>query len=161
MSDADLYETDYYAWTRQQAEALRKLARERSNVPLDLEHLIEEVEDLGRSARNTCLSQTERVIRHLLKLEYSPAQAPRRQWQLSILDARRELHRHLTPAIRPILVAELPDLARAARRAAALELADLDGPEVADKLPEEPSYTLEELLDEDWLPVAPEPGTAR
>jgi len=150
--DAALYDEDFYAWTQSQAAASRMLAKERWNGPLDLENLSEAVGDLGRAAENVCLSQLERLTQHLLKLEYSPAEAPRRQWQLSCHDARRELHRQLTPTIRAIVEAELPDLARAARRAAALELADQDGEAVAAGLPAVPVYTLEQLLDEAWWP---------
>jgi DNA-binding PucR family transcriptional regulator len=66
---AILYDKDFYAWTRAQADALRRLASERWNGPLDLEHLAEEVEDLGRSELSTVRSQLERVLEHLLKLE--------------------------------------------------------------------------------------------
>jgi Domain of unknown function DUF29 len=49
-----LYKEDFYAWTREQAAALRRLADERWNGPLDLLHLAEEVEDLGdRTAANS------------------------------------------------------------------------------------------------------------
>jgi hypothetical protein len=41
------FKEDFYAWTRDQAEALRRLADQRWNGPLDLLHLAEEVEDLG------------------------------------------------------------------------------------------------------------------
>ena len=146
---AELYDEDFYAWTQGQAASLRLLARQRWNGPLDLENLSEEVEDLGRAARNACLSQIERLIQHLLKLEYSPAETPRRQWQLIAHDARRELHRQLTPTIRRHIEAELPDLGKAAHRAAALELADQDGEAIAAGLPPAPSYTLDQLLDED------------
>ena len=152
-ADTTLYEQDFYAWTQTQAAALRTLAKQRWNGPLDLENLSEEVEDLGRATKNACLSQIERLIQHLLKLEYSPAEAPRRQWQLSCHDARRELHRQLTPTIRRIVQTELPDLARAASRAATLELADQDGEEVATQLPKTPTYTLDQLLDENWWPA--------
>jgi len=151
-AEGALYDEDFYAWTQSQATALRTLAKERWNGPLDLENLSEEVEDLGRAARNACLGQIERLIQHLLKLQYSPADPPRCQWQLNCHDARRELHRQLTPAIRRIVEAELPDLAKAARRVATLELADQDGEEVAAGLPEAPGYTLEQLLDEAWWP---------
>ena len=40
---AELYDEDHYAWTRDQATALRRLAVERWNGPLDLEHLAEEI----------------------------------------------------------------------------------------------------------------------
>ena len=39
----DLYETDYYAWAMQQADAIERLLQAGSNVPLDLFHLADEV----------------------------------------------------------------------------------------------------------------------
>ena len=47
-----LYERDFFLWTQQQAEALRKAAREGSNLPLDWENLAEETESLGRSFKH-------------------------------------------------------------------------------------------------------------
>ena len=76
-----LYETDYCAWTRQQAADLRKLAKRRTNTPIDAAHLAEEVEDLGRSERDAVRSQVRRIIEHLLKLEFSPAAEPRAEWE--------------------------------------------------------------------------------
>ena len=93
----ELYEEDFYAWTQDQAASLRRLAAERWNGPLDLAHLAEEVEDLGKAERNALFSQIERLIEHLLKLEYASATEPRRQWIISVDDARRGLERHLTP----------------------------------------------------------------
>jgi Domain of unknown function DUF29 len=37
--ERSLYQTDYYAWTRQQAAALCALAARRANSTLDLENL--------------------------------------------------------------------------------------------------------------------------
>ena len=54
---ARLYESDFYAWTGDQARALRRLAATRPNADLDLEHLIEEVADLGVSERDAIHSQ--------------------------------------------------------------------------------------------------------
>ena len=68
-----LYEDDFYAWTREQARALRRLAESRPNVGLDLEHLIEEVEDLGTSQRDAVRSHLRTIIEHCLKLERSRA----------------------------------------------------------------------------------------
>ena len=67
-----LYKDDFYAWTRNQASALRRLADERWNGPLDLLHLAEEVEDLGSEQQWAVESQLERILEHLLKLEHSP-----------------------------------------------------------------------------------------
>jgi hypothetical protein len=112
------------------------------------------VEDLGRAARNACLGQIERLIQHLLKLQYLPAEASRRQWQLTVHDARRELHRQLTPTIRRHVEAKLPELGKVARRAAALELSDQDREKVSANLPASAGYTVDQFLDEKWLPAA-------
>ena len=63
-----LYETDFYAWTRRQARELRRLKALRLNVELDLDHVAEEIEDLGSSERDTCRSHVERILEHFLKL---------------------------------------------------------------------------------------------
>ena len=46
---SQLYEADFYAWTKQQAIELRRLAKTRPNLPLDLAHIAEEIQDLGKS----------------------------------------------------------------------------------------------------------------
>jgi hypothetical protein len=43
-----LYEEDFYAWTQRQAELLCRLPA--ISNELDVEHIAEEIEDLGRSA---------------------------------------------------------------------------------------------------------------
>jgi Domain of unknown function DUF29 len=58
MPRASLYDTDYYAWTQDQAATLRELAASRSNMRLDLSQLAEEVEDLGRNELRTVSSTT-------------------------------------------------------------------------------------------------------
>ena len=40
---SQLCETDFSAWTRQQAVELRRFAKTRPNLPLDLEHIAEEI----------------------------------------------------------------------------------------------------------------------
>ena len=75
MSTTDLYEHDFVAWTERQARELRALSANRWNGPLDLEHLAEEIEDLGRSQRHACESLLEQIIIHLLKLHHAKAEA--------------------------------------------------------------------------------------
>jgi Domain of unknown function DUF29 len=71
-----LYDQDLVAWSHQQAAALRAAARTGSNQLVDWENLAEEIEDLGRSQRAALRSQIRRIIRHLVKLEYSRATDP-------------------------------------------------------------------------------------
>ena len=70
-SAAELYEDDFYAWTQVQAKELRRFARTRPNLPLDLPHIAGEIADLGKSLRDSMRSWARRIIEHLLLLEYS------------------------------------------------------------------------------------------
>jgi len=84
-----LYDQDFVRWTEQQAGALRQAKG--SNLPLDWENLAEEIESLGRSDRRELRSQITRILRHLLKLEASPAAEPRAGWRSTIREARSEI----------------------------------------------------------------------
>lgn len=150
---AKLYDDDFYLWTRNQAEALRRLAAERWNGPLDLEHLAEEVEDLGTSQLSTVRSQIERVIEHLLKLEFSPAADPRRGWLVSVLNARGHAADRMTAAMRNEIEPALPRLYARARRRAVISLTEHGELDLAAVLPKTCPYTLDQLLDEDWFPA--------
>src|SRR4051812_49650097 len=91
LADPGLYERDFYLWTQRQAAELRHAAAQRTNLPLDLENLAEEVESLGKSDRRAVVSYLIKLIEHLLKLAYSPAQYPRSGWRKSVRKARRGL----------------------------------------------------------------------
>jgi hypothetical protein len=147
-----LYEDDFYAWTRDQAQALRRLAATRPNVELDFEHLIEEVADWGISQRDAVRSQLRRIIEHCLKLEYSPARAPRVGWYETIMQARTEIEDKITPTIRRGLPRRLPRLWQQARRDTAAALRLHGEHATADALPVECPYRLAALLRHDWHP---------
>ena len=68
-----LYESDFYAWTQAQARELRRFARTRPNAPLDLAHIAEEIQDLGKSERDAVFSLSQQILQHLLLIEHSPA----------------------------------------------------------------------------------------
>ena len=71
-----LYEADFYDWTRQQALALRRFARTRPNLPLDLEHVVEAIQDLGKNERDTVYSLAQRVIERFLLIARLPENCP-------------------------------------------------------------------------------------
>lgn len=106
-----LYETDFYAWTREEATKLRRLLDERVNTDLDLENLAEEVESMGRSNRAQLDTRLANLIEHLLKLAFSLAWEPRRQWQLSVRGQRHSITRLLrqNPSLRRELVEVFED----------------------------------------------------
>jgi hypothetical protein len=72
-ASATLYETDFCAWTGRQAHELRRLKDLRLNVELDLDHVAEEIEDLGTSEHDTCHSQVQRILEHFPKPGFSPS----------------------------------------------------------------------------------------
>ena len=148
-----LYKDDFYAWTREQASALRRLADERWNGPLDLLHLAEEVEDLGSEQQWAVESPLERIIEHLLKLEHSPNSQPRRQWMISVVEARGEIERRLTATIRREVEPALAERYRRARRKAELALLDHGEADAARVLPAACPYALDDLLADEWWPV--------
>ena len=149
--ERSLYETDYYAWTKQQAAALRALAG-RGHGTLDLENLAEEVESLGRSDLNAVRSQVRRIIEHLLKLEYSPAPEPRADWRYSVAQARDEVEDHITASMYPDVAADLAKLFARARRDAASGLKKHGEPDAARSLPEISPYSFDQVITQDWYP---------
>ena len=116
--ERSLYQTDYYAWTKQQAAELRRLAAARVNSTLDLANLAEEVESLGRSDLATIRSQMRRIIEHLLKLEHSPAVEPRFGWRESVIEARDVIPDVITATLRRDVEAELAKAYQQGRRRA-------------------------------------------
>jgi Domain of unknown function DUF29 len=147
-----LYEEDFYAWTRHQARALRRLTDAHWNGPLDLVHLADEVEDLGTAARNAVRSQVERIIEHALKLAYSVAAELRAGWMNSIDDARGRIDDMLTATIRRDIETCLPRLFERARRKVVRELFAHGEHDAAAALPKRCPHTLDDLLAEDWYP---------
>lgn len=112
-----LYETDFYAWTQAQAKELRRFARTRPNLPLDLGHLAEEIRDLGKSEYEAAFSLTQRIIEHFLLIEHSPARDQRLHWSDEIDEFRDQLDHKLSPTIRRRLKREIVEaFARARRR---------------------------------------------
>ena len=141
-----LYEEDFPLWAERQAALLRAGRFDE----LDLENLIEEVEDLSRRERETVESYVEMIVEHLLKIELSRATRPRRGWLITIDKQRARLARKLTTTLRNHLQAELGALYGGLRRPVARQLEKDDAP--SQSLPSICPYTLEQVLDPEWLP---------
>ena len=155
MPDGPRYEDDFYAWTQYQAEVLRSLHV--SDNRFDREHVVEEIEDLGKSERDAVRSQIRRIIEHLLKLANSPADPPRFDWMETIDDARQTIADKISPTLRRDAEAVLDKLFAEAKRRAARGLRRYGEADAADALPQTCPYSLDEICQEDWYPVSPEP----
>lgn len=141
---AILYRTDFYAWAKKQAALLQ--AEEFEN--LDLPNLIDELEAMGTSQRNEVISRLKVLLMHLLKWQFQ-ADHRSRSWRNTINVQRWDLEAVLED--NPSLRRELPEcITKAyprARREAIQEMGLLRSP-----WPDSCPWTLEQILDEAWLP---------
>lgn len=146
--DTILYDRDFHAWALEQASALRKLAEDRVNLPLDLPHLIEEVEDMANNELDVVEGNLTQVILHLLKLEYSAEGEPRRHWRGEVSAFRGNAHRRVKRSPTVCGRVDLADLYQDARQ----QLAE-GFPDIGRQLPLEVPYTLDQVLDRGWFPT--------
>ena len=146
-----LYETDFYAWTQAQAKELRRLARMRPNMSLDLAHIAEEIRDLGKSEYEAVFSLAQQIMQHFLLIEHSPARDQRLHWADEIDGFRDQLDRKLSPSIRRRLQREFDDAFARARRRVQRKMERYGETQGAAALPSECPYRLEQVLS-DWLP---------
>lgn len=112
MPDAsELYERDFVRWSEEQATALRSAARSGTNLPLDWDHLAEEIDSLGKSLRSELRDRLATIVEHLIKLQVSPANDPRAGWMETIERERVDVELLLrdNPSLRATLSASLDD----------------------------------------------------
>jgi Domain of unknown function DUF29 len=148
---AELYDEDFYAWTQQQAQALR--THFKGDNRLDVEHLAEEVEDLGRSELHAVESFVENVIEHFLKLDYSGWAEARNHWRAEVDAFRASIERKITPRIRQQVETELETLYDRARRGAARSLHQRE-PDFVRRLPKTCPYDWDAIWYRDLMAEA-------
>lgn len=143
LSAAALYEADFVIWTEQQAAAL---AAGRF-AELDIERLVEEVEDLGKSEFYACESQVENILLHLTKIEHVGPQQTINHWRGEIAAFRGALERRLTPSIRRRARARLEKVRQNVRRQLVVAnlLTEAKAAGVA-------NYTWDQIVDDDFFP---------
>lgn len=114
------YDTDFYAWTQQQAAALAA-----GHVSeLDLANLAEEIESLGKSDWRELSSRLETLLMHLLKWRYQPEMRQTgHSWSSTIYTQRREIGKLLrqSPSLRREVPTMIDDGYPAARYLASVE----------------------------------------
>ena len=96
----DLYDRDIVIWSERQADALRRVAASSRANDVDWEHVIEEVEDLGRSEVNAAHSLADQIVVHLLKLRYWPDSPARNHWRAELVGFQTALARRYAPSMR-------------------------------------------------------------
>jgi hypothetical protein len=98
MSD---YDTDILAWSERQTSLLRRVAAgEAANDTPDWTHIIEEIEDVGRSELRSCRSLLRQALRHMLKAEAWPLSRDAPTWRADAIDFRRQARDAFVPSMR-------------------------------------------------------------
>ena len=92
------YDHDLAAWSREQAHLLRAGYFSQ----LDITHLAEEIEDLGKRERRALESRLAVLLGHLLKWQYQPDYPNRKSWRATINVQRRSVGKLLdeNPSLR-------------------------------------------------------------
>jgi hypothetical protein len=135
-----LYDRDFYAWSREQAELLRagKLAE------ADIEHIAEEIDSMGRTEKRELVSGLSVVLLR----RYQPGKRGP-SWEASVANQRDDIADHLddNPSLKPLLPQALASAYRKARREAVAETGL-----AAATFPETCPWAIDEALDEAFCP---------
>lgn len=139
-----LYETDFYAWTVEQAKFLREGLLD----SLDLPNLAEEIESLGKQDRRELRNRLRVLIGHLLKWEYQPGKRSK-SWSNTIYEQRYQIKQLIkeSPSLKPYLQEAVIE-----SYSDALDLASRETSLDESCFPQECCYNLEQILDKDFFP---------
>ena len=153
---APTYDADRIAWLERQAAP----ARSGDAAALDLDHLAEELEDMGRAERRELRSRLETLLMHLLKYEFQPP-ARSASWRGTIVDQRLRIRDALDES--PNLLRFLErSFVEAACYADALARAIAETGLAIEQFPETCPYTLDQALDPGFWPgPGPHPSLHR
>ena len=144
----DLYDADLLLWTQEQA----RLLREKRFDELDLGNLVDEVESVGKSQRSEVEHRLVVLLVHLLKWRTQPG-ARSSGWRGTVIEQRRRLARaiKLSPSLRDYPAEVFIECYLAGRLQAAAETG-ID----FTLFPEQPPFTVEQALDDGFLPKEPD-----
>ncbi|MBS9395657.1 MAG: DUF29 domain-containing protein [Dolichospermum sp. LBC05a] len=139
-----LYNSDFYGWTKTQAQLLREEKWE----TLDKLNLIEEIETLGRQERRELTNRLALLLGHLLKWQHQPENRSN-SWLATIREQRTQIKRILADS--PSLKSYLEE---------AFLLSYQDGINLAVKetnlpyetFPENCHYEITQILEPEFLP---------
>ncbi len=139
-----LYDEDFFEWTRRNAELLRAGQLEQA----DIEHIADEIEDMGKRDLRELNSRTQVLLTHLLQWRLQ-SEKKSRSWKDTIVTQRIEIADELkqSPSLRGKLQTELQDnYGKAVRRAMAQTGLPLGS------FPGECPFTVKQILDPEFLP---------
>ncbi|MBD2678116.1 MULTISPECIES: DUF29 domain-containing protein [Nostoc] len=148
-----LYDRDLQLWIEQTIQQLQNHDFE----ALDIEHLIEELVDLGKAEKNALKSNLTILLAHLLKLrvQYDVPDTMKGSWYTSILEHRQRVLNNLadTPSLKSFLVEAVekayPDARKLAIKEAKLAKFGVRIPKESE-YPTVCPFSIDQIIDEDF-----------
>jgi hypothetical protein len=144
MNHAEWYEQDFNSWIHQQINLLRAGKTDE----IDTEHLLKELEDIGKSNWRELSNRFVILIAHLLKWHFQTEQHSS-NWRGSIIEQRIQIIRLLRKV--PSLKREVPNAILDAYPDA-LEIAIDETGLPTSTFPKTCPYSIEQLLDKQFFP---------
>jgi len=148
-----LYDSDLQLWIEQTIQHLQNHEFE----SLDIQHLIEELVDLGKSEKNTLRSNLKILLAHLLKLkiQHDAPDSMKGSWYSSVVEHRQRVLDNLadTPSLKSFLVEAIEKAYPDARK---LAIKEGKFAKFGVRIPEESEYpitfpfSIEQILNEDF-----------
>jgi hypothetical protein len=139
------YDADFFQWTQSTAEMIRQGRL----VEVDLEHVAEEIEAMGKRDRREVRSRLIVLIVHLLKWGFQPdLRTP--SWSSTIDEQRTQIQFTIqdSPSLR-----RLPGEELAATYKSAVKRTIAQTGLEAERFPSSCPYTAEQVLDSDFFPA--------
>jgi Domain of unknown function DUF29 len=141
------YETDVVAWANEQAWLIRNKKFEL----LDLEHIAEEIEDVGINEQRELASRMAVLMAHLLNWQFQPEHRGA-SWERTIKEQRKSLEFHIkqVPSLKSKLVnSEWQDAIWTDAVIIAIRETGIEN------FPETCPWTIDNVLAHNWLPINP------
>ena len=138
------YEQDFYGWTVEQVALLQNKQFDQ----IDLEHIIEEIESMGKAERNQLRNRLTVLLMHLLKWQYEPSHRCT-SWVQTIREQRRSIVWLMED--NPSLKASLSDQLTTAYRRAVDEAADETSLPIS-LFPTECPWSYTQFMDKELFP---------
>ncbi len=138
-----LYESNYLQWLEETIKCLKN----RQLADVDYENLIEELEDLAKNEKRRVRSLLEQIIRYLLLYQYWDLEklTNANHWAAEIINFRNQLNEDLSANLRKhlednfsLIYSDALDYVKAKTNLT--------------NFPELCPYTLEQILNKNWLP---------
>lgn len=137
----ELHESDFNRWV----EEIKTKIQRRDIEDMDWDNLLDEIEDMGASQKRSLDSYMQRLIEHILKLQYweSESDRCRNAWMAEIANFRSRINRVLrkNPSLKNYLATEYDDIYQDAVKAMKFQF----------HVPDDCRISLVEIMTEDYL----------